>query len=338
MASSVYGKSPWNIRQWLIKSKCRITKDIRTGKTGRQIDPRTGGFKKTLQLLPVTVTGKKEAIKVLADTYDVKMLCGLMDIPRSSYYYAPDRRGDMEIRDSIEHACLKYSRYGYRRITSVLKRDSIHIDKERVRLIMKDMGLQVRGRRRKIRTTVSLGSAPYPNLLKNLDISYPDHVWCGDISYISLADGSTAYLAILMDIYTRTIRGWSLRRDLSESLVHEALTKALQTGHIPAIHHSDQGGQYRSDSYDSKLLELDVKISMAGKGRAWENPYAESVIGHLKDEEIWVKEYADFRDAYTNLSYFLDVFYNHERIHSSLGYMTPVEFESKYWSQRRKNS
>jgi putative transposase len=275
---------------------------------------------------------------VLADTYDVKMLCRLMDIPRSIYYYVPDRRDDMEIRDSIEHACLKYTRYGHRRIKSVMGRRGIHIGKERVRLIMKDMGLQVRQRRRKIRTTVNIGSAPYPNLLKYLDIAYPDHVWCGDISYISLADGSTAYLAILIDIYTRMIRGWSLRRDLSELLVQEALTKALLTGHIPDIHHSDQGVQYKSNDYDSKLLELGVKLSMAGKGRAWENPFAESVIGHLKDEEIWVKEYADFRDAYTNLCYFLDVFYNHERIHSSLGYMTPSEFESQYWSQRRQNS
>ena len=275
---------------------------------------------------------------MLADTYDVKMLCRLMDMPRSSYYYVPDRRDDMEIRDSIEHACLKYTRYGHRRIKSVMGRSGIHIGKERVRLIMKDMGLQVRQRRRKIRTTVNIGSAPYPNLLKDLDIAYPDHVWCGDISYISLADGSTAYLAILIDIYTRMIRGWSLRRDLSELLVQEALTKALLTGHIPDIHHSDQGVQYKSNDYDSKLLELGVKLSMAGKGRAWENPFAESVIGHLKDEEIWVKEYADFRDAYTNLCYFLDVFYNHERIHSSLGYMTPCEFESQYWSQRRQNS
>jgi len=261
-----------------------------------------------------------------------------MDMPRSSYYYASDRHDDMEIRDSIEHACLKYPRYGHRRIKSVLQREGINIGKERVRLLMNDMGLQVRHRRRKIRTTVNIGCAPYPNLLKNLYIAYPDHVWCGDISYISLADGSTSYVAILMDIYTRMIRGWSLRRDLTESLVHEALTKALQTGHVPHIHHSDQGIQYKSDSYGSRLLELDGKISMAGKGRAWENPFAESVIGHLKDEEIWVKEYANFGDAYTSLSYFLDVFYNRERIHSSLGYLTPVEFESQYWSQRKQYS
>ncbi|MDQ1326802.1 MAG: family transposase [Candidatus Poribacteria bacterium] len=338
MASPVYGKSTYDIRKWLIKSKCRISKGVRARKACRQTDPPTGGVKKTLQLLSIPVARKRELVRELSDTYDAKMLCNLIGIPKSSYYYVPDSRDDMEIRASIERACLKYPRYGYRRIASVLRREGIYIGKERVRLIMKDMGLQVRRHRRRIRTTISIGSTPYPNLLKNLDIVYPDHVWCGDISYISLADGSTAYLAILMDIYTRMIRGWSLRRDLTESLVHEALSKALQTGHIPGIHHSDQGVQYTANGYDCRLLELDVKISMAGKGRAWENPFAESVIGHLKDEEVWVKEYVDFRDAYTNLCYFLDVFYNHERIHSSLGYMTPSEFESQYWSQRNQNS
>jgi hypothetical protein len=112
MASSVYGKSSRNIWEWLIKSKYRISKDIRVRKAGRQTDPPTGGVKKTLQLLPITVTEKKEVIKVMADTYDIKMLCGLMDMPRSSYYYVPDKRDNMEIRDSIEHACLNISGMG----------------------------------------------------------------------------------------------------------------------------------------------------------------------------------------------------------------------------------
>ena len=151
---------------------------------------------------------------------------------------------------------------------------------------MKDMDLQVRKRRRKVRTTQSDGTTGYPNLLKGLDISYPDHVWCGDITYIGLMNGSVAYLAIILDIYTRMIRGWSLRLDMSETLTQESLVKALSTGHIPEIHHSDHGSQYSAHGYCMALSSLDTQISMAAKGKAWENPYAESVIGHLKDEEV----------------------------------------------------
>ena len=258
------------------------------------------------------------------------MLCDLMGLPRSSYYYVPQSRDDGELRDAIERTCLRYTRYGYRRVTPVLKREQFRVGKERVRLLMRDMGLQVRQRRRKVSTTVSDGEVPYPNLLKGLGIQYPDHVWCGDISYIGLMDGSVAYLAILLDIYTRMIRGWALRRDLSELLTQEALSKALGTGHKPQVHHSDQGSQYTASKYCARLRDLGAEISMSAKGRAWENPFAESAIGHLKDEEVWIKEYVDFADAYTNLSYFLDVEYNHDRIHSALGYLTPAEFEAQY--------
>jgi len=149
-------------------------------------------------------------------------------------------------------------------------------------------------------------------------------------------DGSTAYLAILLDIYTRMIRGWALRRDLSELLIQEALSKALGTGHKPNIHHSDQGSQYTAGQYCARLRDLEAEISMSAKGKAWENAFAESAIGHLKDEEVWTKEYVDFQDAYMNLSYFLDVFYNHERIHSSLNYMTLAEFETQYEKESKE--
>ncbi len=144
-------------------------------------------------------------------------------------------------------------------------------------------------------------------------------------------------LAIILDIYTRMIRGWSLRLDMSEILTQESLAKALSTGHVPEIHHSDHGSQYSAHGYCMSLSSLDTQISMAAKGKAWENPFVESAIGHLKDEEVWVKEYIDFQDAYSNLSYFLDAFYNHERVHSSLGYITPAEFEAQYKSHKDKD-
>lgn len=273
----------------------------------------------------------------LSDKYDVNLLCGLLDLPKSSYYYVPVVRDDGKLRCAIEQTCLRHTRYGYRRVTPVVVKKKHKVGKDRVRLLMKDMDLQVRKRRRKVRTTQSDGTSGYPNLLKGLDISHPDHVWCGDITYIGLMNGSVAYLAIILDIYTRMIRGWSLRLDMSEALTQESLAKALSTGHVPDIHHSDQGSQYSAHGYCMALSSLDTQISMAAKGKAWENPYVESAIGHLKDEEVWVKEYIDFQDAYSNLSYFLDVFYNHERIHSSLGYITPAEFEAKYESHRNKD-
>ena len=121
---------------------------------------------------------------------------------------------------------------------------------------------------------------------------------------------------------------------MSEDLIQIALAKALATGHKPEIHHSDQGSQYNAHKYCKTLLSLGAEISMSDKGKAWQNPHVESVIGHIKDEEIWLKEYIDFEDAFTNLSYFLDVEYNHIRIHSALDYLTPAEFEAQYEAQK----
>lgn len=276
---------------------------------------------------------RREIVQKLSDRYDVNLLCELLDIPKSSYYYVPVVGDDGELRHAIEQTCLRYTRYGYRRVTPMVKKKH-KVGKDRVRLLMKDMDLQVRKHRRKVRTTHSDGTCEYPNLIKGLDISYPDHVWCGDITHIGLMNGSVAYLAIILDIYTRMIRGWSLRLDMSEILTQESLAKALSTGHVPEIHHSDHGSQYTANGYCKAVASLDAQISMAAKGKAWENPFAESVIGHVKDEEVWIKEYIDFQDAYSNLSYFLDVFYNHQRIHSSLGYITPAEFEAQYKSHK----
>jgi len=261
----------------------------------------------------------------------VGLLCELLFLQRSSFYYTSKAVDDSHLRLAIEEICLKQTRYGYRRVTNRLRRAGISVDKEKVRSLMHEMGLKVRPLRRKIQTTQSKKGKPlYPNLIKDLEITRPNQVWCGDITFIPLLKGKTAYLTILIDVFTRAIRGWELELHMSEQLVDQALDKALAKGISPEIHHSDHGGQYIAKGYCEKLVSLDCQISMAAKGKPWENSYAESVIGHLKDELVWVEEFTDFQHAYSMLSHFLNVEYNYERSHSSLGYLTPVEFEAQY--------
>jgi transposase InsO family protein len=173
-------------------------------------------------------------------------------------------------------------------------------------------------------------------LLKGLDVIYPNQVWCADITFVPLAGGQTVYLALLFDVFTRMIRGWSLERDMSVKLIDQALDKALAKGHQPEIHHSDQGGQYIASSYCQRLWGMSCRISMAGRAKPWENPFIESTIGRIKDEYVLDEEFTDFQQAYEHLCYVLDEAYNHERPHSSLGYLTPAEFEASYHAQHQR--
>ena len=121
---------------------------------------------------------------------------------------------------------------------------------------------------------------------------------------------------------------------MSVELIDRALDKALAKNVSPEIHHSDHGGQYIAQSYCERLVSLNCRISMAGKGKPWEHSHVESAIGHLKDELVWLEEYTDFQQAYKSLAHFLDVVYNYERPHSSLGYLTPTEFEAQVEGQK----
>jgi transposase InsO family protein len=137
------------------------------------------------------------------------------------------------------------------------------------------------------------------------------------------------YLAVLMDVYTRVIRGWALSRDIDTDLTLAALGMALED-HVPEIHHSDQGVQYAATAYVQVLRPKGVAISMAAVGAPEENGYAERLIRTIKEEEVDLGEYRDFADARLNIGRFIDQVYNHKRIHSSLGYLTPAEFEADW--------
>ena len=197
---------------------------------------------------------------------------------------------------------------------------------------MKEMGLKARIKRKKQRTTNSEHGFPrYPNLVIDLDVVRPEQVWVADITYIRLLK-EFVYLSVIMDVFTRSIRGWHLGRNIDQELTLTALKRALGN-HIPEIHHSDQGLQYAATAYVNLLDSHDVSISMADVGQAWQNGYAERLIRTIKEEEVDLSDYQDYDDAYKQIGRFLDELYIHKRIHSSLGYLTPAEFESQWLAQ-----
>ena len=166
----------------------------------------------------------------------------------------------------------------------------------------------------------------YPNLVQGLEITHPDQVWVSDITYIRLHN-EFVYLAIILDVFTRSIRGWCLSRTIDLQLTLDALRMALEQHDPPQIHHSDQGLQYAAHTYVNLLQAHNVQISMAAVGKAEENGFAERFMRTIKEEEVDLSEYHDFADAQTQIGHFIQAVYNHKRIHSALDYFTPSEFE-----------
>jgi len=264
--------------------------------------------------------------------YSLQLLCEVLKCPRSSYYYRAHPRDDTAACEAIGETQGAWPTYGYRRITEEVSRERFVINSKRVRRLRRLMGLQRKTKRKRRYTTNSQHSFPrYPNLVRELQVTHPEHVWVSDVTYIRLPR-EEVYLAVIMDVFTRSIRGWSLMRSLDQSLTLTALQHALRK-HTPQIHHSDQGVQYAASAYTDLLQSHDVQVSMADVGAAWQNGYAERLMRTIKEEEVFLSEYEDYHDALQQLGRFLDEVYMHKRIHSSLGYLTPVEFESQWRAQ-----
>jgi putative transposase len=263
--------------------------------------------------------------------YPVDLACDLLELPRSSYYYHAHPRRNEVVVIALRELAGQFPTYGKWRLTHQLRRKphEMLVNHKRVRRLMRQEGLLQPIRRRQCRTTNSDHPYPrYPNRVKDLVIDHPDQVWVSDITYIRLGNGFV-YLAIVMDVYTRVVRGWELRKSLEGELTLEALQRALSS-HCPQIHHSDQGIQYAANAYIDLLTFHQIQISMAAVGKAEENGYAERFMRTLKEEEVDLSEYHDFADAYQQIGRFIDDVYFTKRIHSSLGYLTPAEFEADY--------
>lgn len=268
----------------------------------------------------------------LSKIYPITLICNVLDYPRSSFYYEPVERDERDLKAAIVQVAGEWPTYGYRRITAQLRRQGIVVNSKRIRRLMKVLGVTGKRPARRRRTTNSDHSFPrYPNLVQDLDIVRPNQVWVSDISYIRLMR-EFVYLAVIMDVFTRVIRGWHLSRALDQSLTSTALKRALEWA-APEIHHSDQGVQYAASDYVQMLTDAGTEISMTDTGQAWQNGYAERVIRTVKEEEVDLSEYQDYHDAYRQIQRFIEDVYVHKRIHSALGYLTPAEFEEQWLMQ-----
>ena len=253
-----------------------------------------------------------------------------MNLPRRSFYHQrKEKSPDKVLETRIGDICLEFSGYGYRRVTWQLQREGWIVNHKKVARIMREKGLQCRPRKKWVRTTDSNhGFRIYPNLVRDINISAINQVWVADITYIHILV-CFVYLAVILDIYSRKAIGYALSRRIDTNLALNALRMAIDNRQpTPGrIHHSDRGIQYASADYVKELEFYGFQISMSRKGNPYDNAYAESFIKTLKSEEVQLWEYRTMEDVQKRIPYFIEDVYNQKRLHSSLGYRPPCEFE-----------
>lgn len=260
-------------------------------------------------------------------------MCEAADVSRAGYYRFTNRADesdeDMELRDAIQRIAVKMPAYGYRRITAELRRNGRVVNHKRVLRITRQDNLLCLRRKAFVSTTDSNHNLPvYPNLTRTLSISRIGQLWVADITYIRLLH-EFIYLAVILDAFSRRVIGWALGRTLEAELAIKALKEAIRRGRVEPglVHHSDRGVQYASRSYTELLTWHGIQISMSRRGNPYDNAKAESFMKTLKYEEVYRCEYRDLADARQQIGRFIESIYNRKRLHSALGYRSPVEFE-----------
>ena len=254
-------------------------------------------------------------------------LCTWLDCPRSTYYAPSLKADESEVVATIEQILLRFPFYGYGKLHKELARRGITVGEHRVRRLLRQLGVTRSVGKVRLQTTDSHHAhLRYPNRSKGLRLTRPDQVWVADITYIRLGR-QFIYLAVILDAYTRSVRGWALSRSLEQQLTLDALEMALAKG-TPFIFHSDQGSQYAAWNHAERLLTRGVIISMSDTASPTQNGLVERFMRTVKEEHVDYSEYRDFEDAYHQLKHWLEVVYMTERIHEALAYVTPAEFEA----------
>jgi putative transposase len=266
----------------------------------------------------------------------VERMCALAGVSRAGYYRhwqaSAPRQEETGVRDAIQRLALAHRRYGYRRIAAQLRREGLVVNRKRVlRLMREDNLLCLRTRAFVPVTTDSQhGWRVVPNLARGMTPTGLDQLWVADITYVRLLE-EFAYLAIVLDAFSRRVVGWALESHLQASLAVAALTMALaarRPAYGSLIHHSDRGVQYACGDYTAVLDRHGIQASMSRVGNPYDNAQAESFMKTLKQEEVDGRDYRDIERARRQIGKFIEQIYNRQRLHSALAYRPPAEFEA----------
>ena len=266
----------------------------------------------------------------------VERMCQLAQVSRIGFYRwlqeSPLIEEEMEVRSLIQRIWVEHRRrYGYRRVCAELCRRGVHINRKRVaRLMREDNLLSVQPRQFVVTTKSNHQLEVYLNLARRAKLTGVDQLWVADITYIRLKT-EFVYLAVILDAFSRRVVGWSLDRNLASRLSLAALAQAIATRQpLPGlIHHSDRGVQYCSQEYRAVLDKHEMVPSMSRPANPYDNASCESFMKTLKREEIYANQYVDLDHLRSNVEQFIEIYYNRQRLHSSLGYRSPEEFEQQ---------